>query len=468
MPGWIRRVTHYLPALLTLLALAGVAVWGMRNDWRLPAFGSLWGATPADDGESSEKVQVVPDPAPESPVDPKFPEELQKQLRFPSAEAVRKAGIRWVPAEERAMTQYVTASAMLDYVPSRYVELHSPVAGRIWSVEKELGAPVKKGDVLLVIDAAEVGKAKTDFLQSLMQLKYHDEKLQRMQASRTSLPPRDLLDQQTAVREARTRALADQQRLLNFGFTVPLKDFQTLTEEQANRRLRLLGLPEDIVGRIDADNLTANLLPLRAPFDGQVVTHPHAAPGQVVGNPQAREGEPLFVVADIYELHIDLQVHAEDVALLKHDQAVTFEPSNKGGTAAAGKIAHISPEVNEKTRRIEVHAEAPNPDGKLRPRTFGTARVLIRQEPEAVVVPAEALQSDDVRPEPGEKAPADPRFWFVFVRSGESFRVRSVVPGLRAGGFVEVQGVRKGEEVVTAGSYVLKSELFKERIAGED
>jgi cobalt-zinc-cadmium efflux system membrane fusion protein len=469
MPGWLRRVTHSLPALLTLLALAGVAVWGMRHDWQLPAFAALWGDPPAEEEASSDKVQVLPDPVPESPVDPKFPEDRQKQLRFASAEAVHKAGIRWLAAEERPMTQRVTATAMLDYVPSRYLELHSPVTGRVWSVEKEFGAPVKKGDVLLVIDAAEVGKAKADFLQSLTQLNYHEETLQRMQASKASLRPQAILDEQTAVREARTRALGDQQRLLNLGFTVPLKEFQSLTEEQASRRLRVLGLSEDIVKRIDADNLTANLLPLRASFDGQVVTHPHAAPGQVVGTPQAREGEPLFVVADISELHIEMQAHAEDAPYLQIGQEVMFVSSNAGGATATGKIAHISPEVNEKTRRVEVHAETANPDRKLRPRTFGTATVVVRQEPLAIVVPAEAIQADEVPPKPGEERRADRHFSFLFVRtSDKSFQVRSVMTELREGGFIQVRGVRAGEEVATAGSYVLKSELFKERIAGGD
>ena len=121
------------------------------------------------------------------------------------------------------------------------------------------------------------------------------------------------------------------------------------------------------------------------------------------------------------------------------------------------------------TRRVEVHAETANPDRKLRPRTFGTATVVVRQEPLAIVVPAEAIQADEVPPKPGEERRADRHFSFLFVRtSDKSFQVRSVMTELREGGFIQVRGVRAGEEVATAGSYVLKSELFKERIAGGD
>jgi RND family efflux transporter MFP subunit len=239
---------------------------------------------------------------------------------------------------------------------------------------------------------------------------------------------------------------------------VRLKDLEDLPEEQAGRQLRLLGLPEHVRGQVDPETLTANLLPLAAPFDGQVVTHPHAARGQVVGPTPGRDTEPLFVVADTRELHIDMEVHLEDIPQLRVGQEVAFAPANANGPSATGKIAHISPEVNEKTRNVQVHAEVENPDGRLRPRTFGTGKVLIRQESEAVVVPTEAVQSEGATS-------------FVFVRvADDAFQVRPVVPGLRdaSAKVTEVRGVRPGEEVATVGSYVLKSELFKERIAGGD
>jgi cobalt-zinc-cadmium efflux system membrane fusion protein len=456
MRGWIRWAASHIPGLLTLLALAGVAVWGVRNDWRLPSFAALWGGA-ADKEDPPETVQVVPDPAPPTPVDPKFPADLLKLLRFPSADSVDKAGIKCEPAKVRPMAQCVTASAMLDYVPSRYVELHSPVLGRIWSVEKELGAPVKKGDVLALIDAAEVGTAKAEFLQALVQagLKRDFAAGARQASQRGALPEPDLRAAEAALREAEVRLQTAEQRLLNLGLRVRQKDFEALSSEEAGRRLRLLGLPDAVVRRIDPEALTANLVPLSAPFDGEVVTHPHAAPGQVVGTTQAREGEALFVVADIRELHIELDVHVEDVHLLRLGQSVTFVPS-AGGAPATGKLAHISPEVNARTRTVPAHAEVANPDGSLRPHTFGSGRVVIRDDPLAVVVRNEAVQSEGP-------------FSFVLVRvADDTFQVRPVVPGLRDEQFTAVQGVRDGEDVVYVGGYALKSELFRERIAEGD
>jgi cobalt-zinc-cadmium efflux system membrane fusion protein len=226
---------------------------------------------------------------------------------------------------------------------------------------------------------------------------------------------------------------------------------EKLSEDQLARHMRLLGLPEQVRKEVDQETVTANLLPMTAPFDGQVVDR-MAAPGVVVntGHPQT-----LFTVADTRRLHIDLEVHLEDISYIRVGQPVTFVADGGRGETAKASVSHISPEVNEKTRNVVVHAEFDNNDRQMRPHAFGTGRILI-QRPQAVVVPDAAIQ-------------ADGKTYLVFVRVSEtSFQVRHVQLGLHGGGFTEVSGVQPGEMVVTTGSHMLKSELLKERIAGDD
>jgi cobalt-zinc-cadmium efflux system membrane fusion protein len=244
-----------------------------------------------------------------------------------------------------------------------------------------------------------------------------------------------------------------------------MEEVTKLSEDQQVKYLRLLGLPEKVRKEHDVETLTANLLPLTAPFDGQLVRHPHAAPGEVVATNQ-----PLFVVGDTRELHIELEVTVEDAALLRTGQIVTFVPAEKTGETnigkedqaaiAKGKLSHVSPEVNEKTRRVPVHAELENPDRRWRPNTYGTGQIQISKKTAVVAVPAEAIQSE-TQPEG--------RLYYVFVRLSEtSYQVRPVKLGLADQGFVEVDGVQPGETVVTTGSHVLKSELLKERIGKDE
>jgi len=216
--------------------------------------------------------------------------------------------------------------------------------------------------------------------------------------------------------------------------------------------LRLLGLPETIRTQIDPETVTANLLPLTAPFDGQVIQR-NAAAGEVI---EKNQPKIMFVLGDVRRLHVDLDVNPEDVGELRPGQQVAFGVEGKAMEAAKATLNRIMPEVDEKTRRVRVHAEVDNPDGHLRPNTFVIGRVLICEEPKALVVPSESVQSDNGA-------------HFVFVRTSEkSFAARPVRPGIRDGDLVEVRGVQPGEEVVTKGSFALKSELLKDRIVGGD
>ena len=123
------------------------------------------------------------------------------------------------------------------------------------------------------------------------------------------------------------------------------------------------------------------------------------------------------------------------------------------GRGPEGKITWISTSVDERTRTIKVRADLENPEGKLRAHAFGTARIVIRETPDAVAVPEEAVQWEGC-------------CHIVFVRVRDDlFQVRKVRLGARGAGFIEVLvGVAAGEVVATRGSHVLKSEILRSRL----
>jgi cobalt-zinc-cadmium efflux system membrane fusion protein len=351
------------------------------------------------------------------------------------------------------MAQYVTANGMIDYEPSLYAQLGARASGSVWRVYKEIGSRLRKGDVLALIDSAEVGQAKADLLQSLTQLHVREDALRRTKATEGlgAVSERTLTELEAGLREARIKVAGDQQKLLNLGLTIHPDDVAKLSEEELILFLRLLGLPDEIRKTVDPKTLTANLLPLVAPFDGKVVNR-EVAPGEVVNTAHPKT---LFVVADVRQIHIDLEVRLEDMPLVRVGQPVTFIPEGQVEAARAA-VSHISPEVCEKTRHVEVHAEAQNPEERLRPHTFGTGRILVGEQPEAVTVPTRAIQSEG-------------GIYLVFVQISErAFQARPVRLGLHDAEFTTVEGVKPGETVVTLGSHVLKSELLKEKIAEGD
>lgn len=426
-----------LPTFLVLVLLGGLAYVGHIHDWQIPKLSVLMGHASETDGEKSEPEQ-----------DKKNPSGL---VKLESPETVQKIGLQTATVTERAMAQYVPAHGSVEFNQDRLAHLQARVPGIIWRVEKEEGDQLKQGDVLVIIDTADVGKAKAEFLQNYTQMEMRMRAAERLEKTSGAVPARQIDEAQTALRESRVRLFNAQQMLINLGLPVKLEDLAGLADDVVGRRLQFLGLPAELSKSLPPESTPASLLPITAPFESIVVAR-HAVIGEMV-NPMTHA---LFTVADISRMWVFLDVSVEDSRRLALGQEVLFRPDSSEEDVHA-KVLWISAEIDEKTRTVRVRVEVANPQGRLRAHQFGMGRILVASNPAAIAVPDEALQLEDRQP-------------IVFVKVDDvTYQKREVRPGVSDGGFTEIkEGLRPGEEVVTRGSHVLKSELLKARIsAGE-
>lgn len=455
---FLGRTVAYLPTLVVLAALGGLALLGHHYDWKLPELSALGGKKADDKKESDEdKGKKV--------------EEVLHPVDLDAIDTAAKAGIKWQPALPRPLTRYVKAISVLQYDQNRYSSLSTRAPGMVWSVEKGTGDEVAKGEVLALVAAETVARAKSDFQQALIQVGVRKRTLERMRRADESIPEAVLAAAEADVRETQARLRGSDQTLLNFGLDARASELAGLPDEVVAERLRLLELPPKIRDReTNGPRLPSSLLPLKAPFNGVVVER-NMVRGQVL----TTSSPPQFVVADLHVLWLMLDVRPADAAELQPGQEVSFTPEGATSETARGTLKWISPEVDAKTRTVRARAEVPNPDGRLRPNTygrlrpntFGTARIRVGQTSPAVAVPAEAVQMVNVEREPGKPARM---VSVVFVRESDTkFHPRQVTLGPREG---DVQfiltGLRAGEQIVTAGSQRVKSEMRREQIGGED
>jgi cobalt-zinc-cadmium efflux system membrane fusion protein len=433
----VGRVTiRAVPTLLTLAALGGVAWWGARNEWRIPSAAAPTASDPSEAGA----IRVAPGPS-DNPT-------VRAHIAFASAADVRRAGLQFAPARTQALSRFVTATGSVGYDPGLYAQLSARAAGTVWWVEKVPGQPVAPGEVLALIEALEVGRAKSDLVSTLRMLEKQTVTLDQLREAGGAVAGRTVREAQAAVDDARLQVMTAQQALLNLGLDVRYQDLQTLSVEDRLARLQYLGLPPETLERIRGKTQSANLLPVRAPFAGAMVRRT-IAQGETV-----TAGKPLFVVASTARVHLELALDPAEVREIRLGQEVRFVCHADPEFEARGVLAHLVPEVDEATRKVWAHAEADNPGGRLKPNTFGRGRVVVAEVPAATVVPESALQPD------GEG-------WVVFVRDGDAaFQARRTRPGLRGGGLVQVDGVAPGEEVVTVGSHALQSELQRDKLGG--
>ncbi len=309
---------------------------------------------------------------------------------------------------------------------------------------------MKQGEVVALVDAAEVGRAKSEFLQALVEARLKAKTLEDLSAAASSgaIPERKLREAEAALSEANIRLTATQQALANLGLPLQTESLKAVPEEQLADRVRLLGVPKALSDSLDS-RTTGNLLPVRSPLEGVVVSRDVVA-GEVVDSTKV-----LFAVADVRQMWLNLDVRLEDAKRLALGQQVRFWPD--GGQEADGHITWISTEADHQTRTVKVRASLPNSDGRLRANTFGTGKVILHVENQAVVVPNTAVQWEGC-------------CYVVFVRDKDFlrdgvpkvFHVRTVRLGSKDDKQTEiVAGLLPGEVVATTGSSLLRAELLK-------
>lgn len=446
MTASVRKVLSMLlaqvPTLLTLAVLGGVLWWGYVWDWQIPRLPELLGRAEPKKNEEKKQEENKGDEGAGKPL---------PLVSLPSEEALRRAGVKTAPIGRRIVAEYVTGQGEIDFDQNHYAHLSTRASGTAWSVHKDAGDQVKKGEVLALVACPELASIKFNLQQTLLLVETRRRLHDRLKRAGEASSGQALDTAEGALREANIRLSNEQQSLHNLGLSIRVEELRKLSDAEVAGRLRTLGVPDSLLQGMDAGTLTSNLLPMYAPFDGVVVKRDIVI-GEVVA-----PSTPQFVLADLRRLWIMLHVRLEDAHQVAADQEVIFHPDGAHLDAPPAKIKFISAEVDEKTRTVVARAEVPNPKGNLRPRTFGSADILVGKG-ERLTVPNEALQFDG-------------KSHLVFVRgkTATEFQPVEVTLGPRHDKFTEIlSGLKADQEVATAGSHVLKSVMLKERIEGED
>ena len=110
---------------------------------------------------------------------------------------------------------------------------------------------------------------------------------------------------------------------------------------------------------------------------------------------------------------------------------------------------------------VQIRTVLANLDGRLLNETFGTGQVILRQEPQAIVIPSGASHWEGCC----QVVFVRDKNYFNSSGSFKVFHVRSVRLGATNGDYTEVlSGVLPGEVVASAGSDVLRAQLLKNNL----
>ena len=295
--------------------------------------------------------------------------------------------VKAVPAKlARAVTE---TGAVGSLRADEAIVIRPEIAGRIERIAFDEGQSVKRGALLVTLDAAET---------------------------------------RALVSSSRAQAELDKQRMER-GEDMRRKGF---ISQQALDELKSAYTRARAKQREDEAKLAKS--EIRAPFAGV------AGLRQVSEGAYVAAGTDIARLEKIDQLKLDFRVPETYLARLKSGLAVSVAVDAFPQASFPGKIYAIEPAVDEQTRTVLARARVANPELKLRPGQFARVQLTLGVRENAVWIPEEAIVPRG----------QDAYVWRVVDGKAELVQVQT---GTRKVGEVEImKGVAAGEMIVTEGT----------------
>jgi multidrug efflux system membrane fusion protein len=318
------------------------------------------------------------------------------------------------------------------------VSVYALLSGQIFKVHFKEGDDVKAGDLLFTIDPRPFEAA-----------------LQQAQATMTQ---HRAAVTQAEANLARDEAQADNarveeeryQKLVQGGLIAREQYDQVLTAHKsavatvdADRAMvaNQKALVQADAAAVDNAKVQLGYTVIRAPIEGRtgnLLIHQ----GNVV---KANDiGNPMVVINRVHPIYVSFAVPERFLEQVKTERAkgpLTVEATPQGQSVTArGTLSFVNNTVDTTTGTIQLKATFENTDNALWPGQFVTVTLTLRIEPNALVVPSQAVQA-------GQQG----QYVFV-IKPDATVESRPVVVAFASGPSTIIrQGVRAGERVVTDG-----------------
>jgi len=309
----------------------------------------------------------------------------------PEERAVR---VRVLTVEPETVIDYLDLPA--DLLPDRRAALAAEVPGTVETLRVEVGQVVAAGELLAAVDTRalqqEVAEAEALFEQAEDEHRRAEALFEKRSVTRSDL-----------VRAKTTRDVAE--------------------------------------ARLASARLQLDKSRVEAPWAGTVADRRVEVGDYVV------PGQAMFELVDARRLKVRAPVPATDVPFVAVGEPVEIGFSSLPGERFLGRVARLGAELDPAARTLDLEAELPNPDGRLKPGMLARLRIPRQVLPEAVLVPLDAVVDLE-----------DARAVYVVAGTGGELRAplraerREVTLGPTLGERVVIEsGLAPGDRVIVEG-----------------
>lgn len=180
---------------------------------------------------------------------------------------------------------------------------------------------------------------------------------------------------------------------------------------------------------------------IKAPFKGAIVSLPF-----YTSNVEVPSGQAIVGIMDYSKMYVETQFPENTMPKLEIGQKVYITNYNIKSDTLQGRLAQLSPAVNEATRTFGGYIEIDNPKLKLRPGMFAKADVITSKKDSVLSIPKEIITSRH-----GNKV--------IYVVNRSAAEEKVIKIGISDDKYVEVEkGLAPGDKVVVKGYEWLRNQ----------
>lgn len=415
--------------------------------------------------------------------------------RHPSELTAKYIGLKTAEVDFGAVQRTARLTGTVRAMPERQRVVASAVAGSITKLDVRIGQRIKRGDVIGEIQSAELSKMTNEMHKTEIEYEHAqsevamtrsniaqlrnqvtaaetqarllEEEVTRLEAGGEAVGPNVLSQKRSAAVQQRSQAQTLQISLAQAEKTMTslekIKDATAKSITAMRGAIEIIhahpaGMDREDEAKREGD--TGGVFALHAPIDG-IVTQRDGVLGQGV-----EPGKPIVTIVDDSEMLIEGELPESVIGEFGGAIGAEVRIRRPGSPVedapmAVGQVKGMSPTVDPIKRTAHLLISATNPPGEsmLREGMFvslAVSRSAADESGRMVVIPVGALVSDGP-------------MQFVFVKDGDAYVKRDIVPGFRDDRVVEVkEGLTPGDVVVTHGAYLLTQLRPKATAGGHD
>lgn len=315
------------------------------------------------------------------------------------------------PVRSRVAPHDINVPGLVQALPTRTVNILSPVTGLVVQADIHPGQFVHRGDILAILASGDFDQVYADLNKAKSQEAYQERVVRRAQEV-LSVGGNSAKELDSARND-----LAQAQ----------------IERQRAAWRLQALNAHPELAAQ--------GKVPLIAPVDGSVSTA-NIAQGENITDTSATQ----ITLLDLSQVQVNAEIPENAIADVHLGETATARFDALAGASCTAPVDAIEPVLQADTRRMVARITCPNSGADLHPNMFATVAIAVSQ-PSMPIVPKSALLMNNDR-------------LTVFVEEAPlHYRRRTVVVGYDEGDDVRVlSGLKAGERIVSRGAILLNDD----------